>query len=84
MQDPNAGPTLKWILDDFYMAIITLYLIPKAVDIAFQLWRMLRDVVKCNDSTFADERGVHRKVGPHSFVSVVAVNEQKIQFFASK
>jgi hypothetical protein len=79
MQNPNASPALERILDYLQVTISLPDFAPKAIDIAFEMRGMLRNVVKRDDPAFANERSIHLKIGPNPSVRVIAIDKQEIQ-----
>lgn len=75
--DPAPLPTIAEIapIAKLNVRAIRCQLIPKHVDLAFRIGRVLKNVVKSDNSTWPNERGVHLEVEPHSIIGVVAVDE---------
>ena len=71
----RARPTLFRILDKFLMAIPIFYLASELVHFTFRIFVVSSDVVQRDNSPAADQRRVHFKVLPNSFIGMVPIQK---------
>ncbi len=79
IDDPEPGPTLMLICNDFSVAVSVLDLAPKSRYLTPCFGRMFGDIVQCNDSTASHQWPVHFKITSNTIISVVAINEQIVE-----
>src|SRR5713226_3742984 len=78
----EPGPSLPWVLDDFFMPILIFDFAPEFIHLTFCISIVHGDIVQRDESAAAYQRRVHFKVPPHPFVTVVPIQKQIVERLA--
>jgi len=75
---------LRGILDEFQITIVISNFFPKHIDLTIHLRRVETNIVEYDHPAFGNQRSVVFEISFNSFISVISINKQKVNFSVSK